>query len=560
MKKQHLYFFSLIIAWLFAASCANIVTPSGGPRDVTPPMVVNSDPKMNTKNFEGKTVKISFNEFVQLNDIAKNVIISPFTEETPDIKIRGKSVVVEFNDSLKSNTTYSVGFGNAIADITEKNILSNYRFVFSTGQNIDTLVIKGVVKNAFTQIPESDVFVMLYTQYEDSVPLKKTPYYLAKTEADGSFYFSSVHDNSFKIFALKDVNSDYLFDQPNEKIAFLDTLIKPEVIDTTKDSISQYKNTVFNLNLFEEAPSVQRLLKASAIMYGKINLIFRKPLENYSLNEIIKKGSGYKVESNKTKDTLTLWMNNPEDDSLIIEVIDNKTILDTAEIGLMKKKTKTSGRGGGILPLHLKPNVSGNSSFDYYKPITIEFSNPIVKHDFNKIIFTENNKDTITPVIFFDSSNISTSDIILRKIKIDYKWKEGTNYSLFIPPATFRDMFDLPNDTLKINFKTTENRDYGNIILQIHPKNINDHLLIQVVNEKDVAMDEKSIVGEGTIKFNFLKPGNYKIKVIVDTNNNGKWDTGNYLEKIQPEKVYYNPNSIQVKANWDMELEWNVEN
>ncbi len=559
MKKQYTYLFYLLAAWLVAASCANIVTPTGGDREVIPPAVVSSEPLNGTKEFNEGTVKISFNEFVKLTDISKQLIISPFTEETPDIKTRGKSVIIEFSDTLQSNTTYSIAFGNAISDITENNVLSNYRFVFSTGQVLDTLIIKGIVKNAFTQKAESDIFVMLYTQNEDSVPLKETPYYLARTETDGTFYFSSLRNNDYKIFALKDVNSDYLFDQPNEKIAFLDSLVKPQAADTVKDS-ALLKKDIINLNLFEEEPATQRMMKAYPAMYGKVNLVFRKPLKAFNLNEVIKKSTGFKTEINETKDTLSLWMKNPDDDSLILEVRENNIILDTVEIALIKKKDESNIRGkGNILVLHTKHNIISKSAFDYYKPVTIQFSNPIVIYDFSKIIITEN-KDTINPAITFDLSNISLSDTILRKLTIDYKWKEGTNYSLFIPPASFRDIFNLPNDTLKIDFKTTEQKDYGNIVLKITTEKINDNLIVQIVNENDAMIDEKLLQEDGSVKFNFVKPGSYKIKLIIDSSNNGKWDTGNYLKNLQPEKVFYNPSLIQVKANWDMELEWTIEN
>ena len=557
-KTQNIYLFCLLVAWLIAASCANIVTPSGGSKDIMPPAVVSSEPLNGTKEFNEGTVKISFNEFVKLTDVSKQLIISPFTEEMPDIKTRGKSVIVDFSDTLQSNTTYSIAFGDAISDITENNVISNYRFVFSTGQDLDTLIIKGIVKNAFTKKTESDVLVMLYIQNEDSVPLKKTPYYLAKTGIDGTFYFSSLRDNNYKIFALKDMNSDYLFDQPNEKIAFLDTLIQPRPADTVKDSSSRKKN-IITLNLFEEDPATQRMMKAYPAMYGKVNLIFRKPLETFSLNEVIIKGSGFKKEINKTKDTLTLWMNDPDNDSLMLEVRENNIVLDTAEIELIKKGVKSNVKRGGVLQiLQIKHNINNKSAFDYYKTLTVEFSNPIVKYDFSKIIITENN-DTVRPEISFDYSNTVLSDTILRKLIIGYKWKEGTNYSLFIPPAAFRDMFSLPNDTLKIDFKTTEQKDYGNVIFKINAEKSYNLLIAQLVNENDAVFDEKLLTADGSVKFNFVKPGNYRMKLIIDLNNNGKWDTGNYVKNLQPEKVFYNPSSIQVKANWDMELEWTVD-
>lgn len=559
VKKQYFYIAYLLIAWLIAASCANIVTPTGGARDLTAPVVTESTPVINSKNFQGNTIKITFDEFVKLTNASSQVIISPFTLEQPEIKVRGHSVVVDFKDTLKGNTTYSVAFGNSISDITENNILSDYRFVFSTGPLIDTLMIKGVLKDAFTQKAESDIYVMLYDTYSDSVPLKEVPLYVARTAEDGSFHFTNIPYNKYKVFALKDVNSDFLFDQPNEKIAFLDTLIIPEVVDTLKDSVYR-KKTIINLNLFEQAPATQRLMKAYPSMYGRISLIFRKPLGTFNLREVNKMGSGYKAEINKTKDTLTLWMNNPDDDSLYLEITDNNVIVDTAEVELIKKGVKTNVRSGGIiLALNMKHNATSKSSYDYMKPVNIEFSNPIVEYDLNKVFLIEES-DTLTPPVTFDYTGISENDTILRKFIVDYKWKEGTKYSLILLPAAFRDIFSLPNDTLRIDFKTAELKDYGNIALKIDPGKTTDNLIVQIVNENEVVTEEKIFVRQGTIKFEYLRPGNYRIKVIKDDNKNGIWDTGNYLKNQQPEKVFYNPSTITVKANWDMELDWSLDN
>lgn len=560
MKKYNTYTSVLLIAWLVAASCANIVTPTGGKKDVSPPVVRETTPLNRTKDFKGNSVRILFDEFVKLNDVANQVIFSPFTANPPDIKTKGKSVVVQFSDTLQNNTTYSIAFGNAIADITENNILSNYRFVFSTGPLLDSLVIKGEVRNAQTLKAESGIYVMLYRHNEDSVPLIETPYYLARTGEDGSFYFSSLHDASYKIFALKDLNNDYMFDQPNEEIAFLDTLVRPETLDTIIDTITnKTKSTGIRLDMFEEEPARQRLMKAYPAIYGKVNLVFAKPLENFSLKEVAKKSSGYKKELNKTKDTLSLWMNNPDDDSLILEVRDNNVILDTAEILLIKKGIKNSVRSGGvILSLRNKSNAGNKSSYDYFNPLTIEFSNPIAFYDFSKIVLVENN-DTVTFPVDFDRTDVCILDTILRKIIINYKWKEGTNYSLTVLPAAFRDIFSLPNDTLQINFKTSELKDYGNVLFKIKTMQNHEHLLAQLVNDNDVVFAEKPVMTDGSVKFDFVRPGTYKLKIIVDLNNNGKWDTGNYMRKLQPEKVFYDPSSIQVKANWDMELEWTIE-
>jgi len=296
---------------IFAFSCANIVTPTGGPKDITPPKVTKSNPSDKGTNFSARTISIDFDEFVKLKDAFKQVTVSPYMKELPELKLRGKSLIVHFNDSLKENTTYTISFGNAIVDITEGNPLSNYSYSFSTGNTFDSLTFEGTVVNAYTLKPESGVYVMLYSSLYDSVPYKITPHYLALTDASGKFKLQNLRDNSYKIFAIKDADGDMLFSQPTEDIAFTDTLVKPEISDTTKiDSLR--KNTQHKLFLFRELPTVQKLLKSNANAFGKAVFVFRLPVSDlkirslkYNLNP-----SDYITEYSQNRDTLTLWLKN----------------------------------------------------------------------------------------------------------------------------------------------------------------------------------------------------------------------------------------------------------
>jgi hypothetical protein len=544
------YWFCFFI--LFLGACANIVTPSGGPKDITPPKVLKAVPDSNSKNFNGKSIKIEFNEFVKVTDIANQLIVSPFIKNLPEVKIRGKSLLIELKDTLKPNTTYSLSFGKSISDNNENNVLNNYRYVFSTGNTIDSLTMKGNVNNSFSLKPEIGVFVMLYKLYDDSVPYKALPFYISKTGEKGDFYFSNIIKDKYKIFVLKDGNGDYLYDQPGEKIAFLDSLITPQVIDTGKVD-SAKKNIAYKLFLFEEEPTQQKMLKAYAAKYGKLIIIFRKPVENLSLIPFTKNipASWNLIEKSVTKDTVTIWLKNPDMDSLIFQISDNNKILDTARLMLVKKGNgKNHGRGEDVKNIGLYTNVN-NSTFDYYRTLSIMSNSPISEYNFNKIIFTEN-KDTIKPTFAFDDS-------IRKTIRVDYKWKEETNYKLFIPPGTFKDIFGLANDTLKINFKTTSLKNYGNIKLKLHSPKIDYNLIVQlIVGDNDLVIQERVLSSTDIINFQYVIPGNYKIKIIYDANNNKKWDTGNYLKKSQPEKVIYYPAPLSLKPNWDLDLDWDI--
>ncbi|NTW31259.1 MAG: Ig-like domain-containing protein [Bacteroidetes bacterium] len=555
MKKGFEYLFC--IAALFLGACANIVTPSGGQKDITPPIVLKTTPYNFSKNFAGNSIKIGFNEYVKLTDMANQVMVSPFMKEMPEIKIKGKSIVVNFSDTLKPDNTYSISFGKSISDITENNVLRGYRYFFSTGNTIDSLYLKGIVRNAFTLKPENSVLVMLYNNLEDSVPYKEKPFYIAKTDDTGAFYFSNLKKGRYKIFSLKDANNNFIYDQPSEKIAFIDSLITPIPIDTAKaDSLK--KQTIYCLNLFEEAPSKQKLLKSYSEKYGKLVLIFRKPVENLILEPLNKNmPSSWNIkEENKTKDSITIWLKNPEIDTLFLKVTDNNEILDTSKITLIKKSivTKTGkGRGEDLRYISFILNASKNSTFGFYKPLLIDCLSPISDYSFNKIILTEN-KDTIKPIFFF-------TDSIHRVIRSDYKWKENANYSLFIPPVALKNMFGIANDTLKVDFKTNSLKDYGNLKLKIIAKELNCNLIVQLLTENNAVVNQKIIISndKGKVQFDYILPGNYKLKVICDENKNNIWDTGNYLKKFVPEKVFYNTSIINVKANWDLDFDWVLE-
>jgi len=392
---------------------------------------------------------------------------------------------------------------------------------------------------------------MLYDKTYDSIPYKETPFYISKTDESGAFTFSNVKKGKFKLFALKDGNSNFIFDQPNEMIAFSDSLISPQPIDTAKTD-SLRKNSIYNLYLFEEAPSKQRLLKKYASRYGKLTLIFGKPVENLSIKPLTKNlPSSWNLEEfNNTKDTISLWLKNPDLDTLTMQIDDNNVILDTAEISLVKKKVKQNRGKDEIKDIGIHATISNNGVFDFYRPFKMISSAPVSEYNFKKIILTEN-KDTV-------KANFVFTDSIKRNILMEYKWKEKTPYSLFVPPGTFKDMFGKLNDTLKIHFTTTSASDYGNIKLTLKSLKLTCNLIVQLVTETDAVVQEKFSAPNDIIKFDYVSPGNYKIKIICDKNNNKKWDTGIYLKKIQPEEVFYYPSDINVKPNWDVDLDFTM--
>lgn len=552
---------------IFIYSCANIAMPPGGPKDTQPPKEVKSMPPNYSKNFNIDKARIYFDEFVTLNDVTNQVIISPPLEEMPEFSLRGRSLVIEFMEDFKENTTYTIFLGSAISDITETNILTNFEYVFSTGNTIDSLSIHGKVINAFDNKPEKDILVMLYLQTYDSIPYKEKPYYITRTGESGEFALNNLGEGKYKIFALRDANSNYIYDLPNEAIAFSDSLIESEYFkmfqndSLVSDSLinseiinDTLKPFSYQLSLFEEPDTLQRLARAYSPLEGKLVFIFLKSTINPHIRLLNHdfKTSWYIEDFNSTNDTLTYWITNFERDTLLLEVSDNGFVLDTTEIIIVKHKKKKEKLKDKGEKLSKKLVLVSNArrSFNYYDPLIVTSSYPLTDFDFSEILLIEE-EDTLKAKLVFD-------DQIKRMIRLDYEFKENTTYRLFIPDSAFTDIINRSNDTVLINFRTTSDDDYGILMLKLKVPGTDDQYIIQLLNEKDKVLQQQIVTASTEIIYKHLKPAKYLIKAILDNNINGKWDTGNYLNKLQPEKVYFFPAKINIRSKWEIEEEWKL--
>ncbi len=284
-KLQHSFFIviNISIILLLISSCAQIVSPGGGKKDITPPQVVRYSPDSAQLNFKSRSIEITFDEFVQLKDLNSQLIISPPLENEPDINLKNKKLIIDLNkkDSLKPNTTYCISFGNAIQDLNENNPIDNFRYIFSTGTYIDSLFVKGKVENAFDHKTEKGVLVMLYSDLRDSMVYKKLPEYFAKTKEDGTFQINNIRNGKYRIIALKDGNANYKYDGETESIGFVDTLINP----------SEKKNIV--IDIFQESSKKVFLKKYFHPSYGKVVLVFNQGTDSLRVTNLT---NGFKGE------------------------------------------------------------------------------------------------------------------------------------------------------------------------------------------------------------------------------------------------------------------------
>ena len=591
-------------------SCAQIVAPGGGKRDTTPPKVMGYMPDSAALNFKSKSIEIVFDEFIQLKDLNNQLIISPPLEYMPDIKVKSKTLYFDFNkkEQLKSNTTYVINFGNALQDLHENNAKENFKYIFSTGSFIDSLVVKGKVENAFDHKTDKGLLVMLYNDYSDSVIYKKKPDYFAKTKDDGTFQINNIRDGKYKLLVLKDANANYKYDAETESIGFIDALVHPYESDEreqsrikasmalkekSKDSTHTVKkipteaqtvepkksNKSILIDLFQEPTKKFFLKKSIYNSYGKIIFVFSKSADSIHIRPINYKFDDGDVLLNysKNNDTLNYWFRNIDKESLILQVSNGNKIMDTVEFKLIKKEDALKNKKNP-LKLFLLNSPGGNQNFDLNASTKLFFNAPIEKWNEQPIQFKEDSLN------WTKKSNKLSYDVNYRTVSLlslDYahiidvknnqgkttsapeqslltNWKENAHYNLFIPPGTFTDFFGLTNDTIKVDFKTREEKYYGTLKLNINIPETQGQYIVQLMDEREIVVRENIIKKTETLNYKFLYPQKYKLKIIFDANSNNKWDTGNLLQKQQPENVIYNADPINIRSNWDMELEWKV--
>jgi uncharacterized protein (DUF2141 family) len=589
------------------------VAPGGGKRDTTPPKVLSYMPDSASLNFKSKYIEITFDEFIQLRELNNQLIISPPMENAPDIKVKSKTLYINIDkkEQLKPNTTYVINLGNALQDIHESNAKENFKYIFSTGSFIDSLIVKGKVENAFDHKTEKGILVMLYSDFNDSTIYKKKPDYFAKTTDDGSFQINNVRDGKYKLLALKDANANYKYDAETERIGFVDSLIRPVESDerkpsiiisqgdldlakmASKDTLGKSKkiaveskkiepkktNKNILIEMFQEPPKKLFLKKSIYNSFGKIVFVYNKPADSIHIQPINYKFNDGDVllDYSKNKDTLNYWFKNIDKESLILQVSNGNKIMDTVEFKLIKKEDALKSRKNP-LKLFLLNSPGGNQNFDLNAGVKLFFNNPIAKWNEQPIQFKEDSlswskksKKLSYDVNFQSVSLLSLDYAHIVDVKSEQgkttsvpeqslltTWKENTKYHLFIPPGTFTDFFGLTNDTLKIDFKTREENYYGTLKLNISIPETKGRYIVQLIDEREIVVRENIIKKTETLNYSYLYPQKYKLKIIYDTNSNNKWDTGNLLQKQQPEKIIFDTAPVNVRSNWDMELDWKV--
>ncbi|MDP5231182.1 MAG: Ig-like domain-containing protein [Cellulophaga sp.] len=529
MVRRILALLFLVLATFSCYQCGRKGTPTGGIKDIIPPKLIKAEPAQMTTNFKAKTIRLYFDEFIKLKDVQEQLIISPPLKNPPIITPAGgtsKFIEIKLKDTLKESTTYTFNFGQSIIDNNEGNPNSFLTYVFSTGDYIDSLQLKGVVEDAFEKESESFVSILLYeidSTYNDSTIYKKPPTYITNT-LDSTVFFTLNHlkKGNYALFGLKDNNKNNLFDQKSDKIAFL------------KDTISLPTDETYLLSLFNEKPSyaisVPKYEAKNKIIFGYQGDRNDFKIENISiLPDSVRTMFTKDVE----KDTLNYWFTPFASDSLLFTVTNESLKLKDTFIVKTRKVPLDS--------LLIKPSTTGTMGFE--EVFSIIANTPIVKTDATKMQLI--NKDSVA--IAFTAA----LDTLNNSLKIDFKKEEKEEYKLAIYPNLIEDFFGTTNDTIVFNLKTNKYSDYGNFELSLSG-NISYPVIIQLTDDKAKEVKREIYATEPkSFNFNYLNPGKYIVRVIFDSNGNKKWDTGDYLLGIQPERVSYAPKPIEMRANWE---------
>ncbi len=538
---------NLIIAFTFLLliiACASRMPPTGGPKDTAAPLIVSSTPDSAGTNFQAQILTFTFNEFVELKDAGAGIFISPPVKTPPEAILNAKTLKLKFEEPFDSNTTYQINLSKSIADLTEGNLIKDEAFVFSTGSIIDSLQFSGSVEDGFTNQPVKDALVLLYMTQDDSLPLKELPRYFARSREGGKYTISNIKPGKYKSFALLDGNKNYLFDQAEEKIGFIENEIE----------INKKINDNNNFRLFQNPSTVQKLLRKKLTQPATISLRYSKKVDTWKINWLSpSEGLPVYMEEYKGKDSLVAALGKSELDSIVFisEVISDGIIkLDTIKFEPNKLK-KLGGKRGSNNNIDTLIKISNNLELGKLR----EGDTLIFK---GQAPFSKINKDKIITKIDGKLIDVQISDLQSGKAiksinlhSITFSEKE-TNIVFY--PGALEDIYGRKNDTVKIAFKPFEIDDLGSVSFSLKLDSASVPMVFELLNKEGKIISTKSGKNNDLLFFDKLIPGNYSARIILDINNNGKWDTGNYFQKIQPEKMIFYKEEITIRPSWDLEL------
>ena len=555
---------SVIVTVLFLTlGCAKQGMPSGGPKDVTPPRPLSTHPDNRTLNFADKSFYIEFDEYVVIKDAENNIMVSPPMQTKPEYKTRGKGIQVKINDTLQSNTTYLFQFKEAIADYNEGNMLPSFEYVFSTGTYIDSMTIKGSVVDAFTMEPSKEavsVWLMCPRDGEefaatwgDSAAKAPTIAYATRCNKDGSFSFNHITPGEYNIFAIQDEDKNMQLGA-SESMGFYAGTVNASIMNdsTENDSTTdkQIENSSVRLLIFTPRNDKQRITSSDFTMAGKARITTLLPLQAPH----IECDEPLTWRTNATRDTMTLWTYREKCDSLHIVVNDPSGIQDTLKLRWRPKKGKpyaanTSQTTEDKTGMKLK-----KTDLAYFDTLSLTFKNPLDT--------TKCRLDSVARIMLIKDSSVTYCGAVIdsstMSAYLTHKFRQGEKYLVKVLQNRFHDIYGHTNDSSDATINVSKPEDYGNLRLTLQCKldvTAETKLIIELLDEKKAAVATRHTTATENqdVVFQHLTPAKYGVRVTVDSDGNGKWDTGDFAHARQPERVYYMDKSLDIRANWDFE-------
>lgn len=547
--------FSILFFALLLSSCANRgIGPQGGPKDVTPPVVVRETPANGSVNIADKHVEILFDEYVQLNDVAGQVLISPPQQRPPEVRSVGKRVVVNFDAEtpLRDSTTYSIQFGSAICDLNERNPLEGYTFAFSTGNEIDTLSISGYLIDAQTLNPVPNVYVGIHANHDDAA-LETTPFTrVSRTDKKGRFVINNVHVGKYRLYALNDVSRDYLY-QVGEGLAMYDGLVE--------------QDTALVLRYFEEDKQKQYFMRCLREEQHRLQLLFSAPQDSLPRFEGV--GTNWIdsscVQVYATRDTVAIWlvdsaqiscdtlcmvmkhwvtdsvMQLQEKTDTIRAIYRAPRLTDKAREAMERRKAEER------LVVGVKTNIQ--QKFDLNDTILIQIARPGVALRPERVhLLKQMGDEEVAQKIL-----VAWADSIHMQLKVICPWEAEAKYVLRMDSGAVEDIYGAPNKEMVMPFQMKTPEDYATLIVAVeNGAEWSAPVRVQLLSKTDAVVRDVAVV-EGKAKIAFVKPDEYYLRAYVDEDANGRWTTGDWQLHRQPEPMFYYGSKLTLRANWDME-------
>ncbi len=532
IRTSRLFFPMCFVVVLY--SCAIQVAPQGGEKDITPPVLQRVTPASGSLSFSGNTIEFEFDENIQLKDIAAKLIVSPPLKDAPIVKARKNKLVVTFDDTLRAATTYTFNFGDAIVDLNEGNPIPDLQYVLSTGTVIDSMQFSGRVLRAEDLQPEKAMFVMLYPAASgDSAPMLERPLYFSRTNSSGRFTITHLAEGTYRVFGLMDNNSNYLYDDPSERMAFADKPI------TLPDSAME----LLSFRSFGPAS----LIRSSADGPGKIRFVFNQPFPDAAITCL--QSEQLHVEQtdySPQRDSVTVWYSELTADSAVFQVRAGEKV-DTITLSLKKYEPKPGKKSNFQLQVAVLTGAGGSLSVQ--QPLVITTDHPVRRID-NRFMAVYQDSVQLSDPLLFEANEGNM------RFQATMNWTEEEQYRIQLLPGAFTDIFGLINDTLEQVVTIRPTTAFGTLNVLTSGWPAEKHVVLQLVDEKEAVYRRAESNGDTTAYFSFLQPGTFRLKLIDDRNANGRWDEGDYSQQLQPEGVYYYDEKIPVRANWDVEIKW----